>query len=266
MTPFVKIPFLVISCFAGLAIVASFGVVLIASFVKILGVNNALVLNHVKNFETNLAIYNSTKVSLIAALIGAAIGTLLAYVIVRGKFFGRSFIEMISLSGFALPGTVIGIGYLIAFSTPPLKLTGGIMILALNCVFRFLAVGVEAGISKLHQINIEIEEASSDLGANFLTTFYKIVLPLMFPAFIAGFIYTFMTTMVSLSAVVFLVSPGFELAAVKIFDWAIYGNIGLASSTTMKLVVIVIICMVVLNLLTKRKGFDVKQKKGSVTA
>jgi len=266
MTPFVKIPFLVISCFAGLAIVTSFGVVLIASFVKILGVNNALVLNHVKNFETNLAIYNSTKVSLIAALIGAAIGTLLAYVIVRGKFFGRSFIEMISLSGFALPGTVIGIGYLIAFSTPPLKLTGGIMILALNCVFRFLAVGVEAGISKLHQINIEIEEASSDLGANFLTTFYKIVLPLMFPAFIAGFVYTFMTTMVSLSAVVFLVSPGFELAAVKIFDWAIYGNIGLASSTTMKLVVIVIICMVVLNLLTKRKGFDVKQKKGSVTA
>jgi iron(III) transport system permease protein len=99
---------------------------------------------------------------------------------------------MASLSGFALPGTVIGIGYLLAFNTPPLKLTGGIMILALNCVFRFLAVGVEAGISKLHQISIEMEEASSDLGANFLTTFSKIVLPLMFPAF-TGFIYTFMT-------------------------------------------------------------------------
>jgi len=169
---------------------------------------------------------------------------------------------MISLSGFALPGTVIGIGYLLAFNAPPLKLTGGIIILALNCVFRFLAVGVEAGISKLHQISIEIEEASSDLGANFMTTFYKVVLPLMFPAFIAGFIYTFMTTMVSLSAVVFLVSPGFELAAVRIFDRAIYGEIGLASATTMKLVIIVIICMILLNFATRKTGLDISKKGG----
>ena len=260
MTPLVEVPFIVVSCAAALAILISFGVVLLASFTKILGVNNELVLNHIKNFDSNLAIYNSIKVSLIAAFIGAIIGTLLSYVIVRGKFFGRSFIEMVSLSGFALPGTVVGIGYLLAFNAPPVKLTGGIMILALNCVFRFLAVGVEAGISKLHQINIEMEEASSDLGANFMTTFYKIVLPLMFPAFIAGFIYTFMTAIVSLSAVVFLVSPGFDLAAVKIFDAAVYGEIGLASATTMKLIFIVVLCMILLNFVSKRTGFDTSQK------
>jgi len=262
MTLLVKIPFLVIGFAAVFAILISFGVVLMASFTKILGVKNEIVFNHILNFDSNRAIYNSIQVSLIAAFIGAIIGTLLAYVIVRGKFFGRNFIEMVSLSGFALPGTVIGIGYLLAFNAPPIKLTGGIMILALNCVFRFLAVGVEAGISKLHQINIEIEEASSDLGANFMTTFYRIVLPIMFPAFIAGFIYTFMTTIVSLSAVVFLVSPGFELAAVKIFDAAVYGEIGVASATTMKLVVIVIICMMILNYLTKKTGFDISRKKG----
>ena len=265
MTPLVKIPFLIISCLAGLVILISFGVVFISSFTRLLGVKNEIVFSHILNFDSNRAIYNSIQVSLIAAFIGAIIGTLLAYVIVRGKFFGRTFIEMVSLSGFALPGTVIGIGYLLAFNTPPFKLTGGIMILALNCVFRFLAVGVEAGISKLHQINIEIEEASADLGANFMTTFYKIVLPIMFPAFIAGFIYTFMTAIVSLSAVVFLVSPGFELAAVKIFDAAAYGEIGIASATTMKLVVIVIFCMVILNYITKKTGFDVSQKKRSVT-
>lgn len=262
MTPLVKVPFLLIGFLSVSAVVISFGVVLLASFTKILGVNNTFVLSHILNFESNRAIYNSIQVSLIAALIGASIGTLLAYVIVRGKFFGRTFIEMISLSGFALPGTVIGIGYLLAFNTPPFKLTGGMMILALNCVFRFLAVGVEAGISKLHQINIEIEEASADLGANFLTTFYKIVLPIMFPAFIAGFLYTFMTAIVSLSAVVFLVSPGFELAAVKIFDAAVYGEIGVASATTMKLVLIVVLCMILLNYLTKKTGFDLSQKKG----
>lgn len=260
ITPLVQIPFMAISLAATSAILVSFGVVLLASFTKIFGVNNEVVLTHLLDFDSNLAIYNSVKMSLIAASIAAALGTLLAYVIVRGKFFGRTVIEMVSLSGFALPGTVMGIGYLLAFNAAPLKLTGGNMILALNCVFRFLAVGVEAGISKLHQISIEIEEASWDLGANVIYTFYKVVLPITFPAFIAGFIYTFMTSIVSLSAVVFLVSPGFDLAAVKIFDAAVYGNIGIASATTMKLVVIVALCTLVLNLLSAQKRFAATQK------
>jgi len=252
ITPLIKVPFVIITTVAAGAIFICFAVVFAASFYKILGVTNKFILSNYLDFTSNQAIYNSIRVSLVAAVIGAVIGVLLAYVIVRGQFFGRTFIEMVSLSGFALPGTVLGIGYLLAFSTPPLKLTGGIMILALNCVFRFLAVGVEAGISKLHQIHIEIEEASADLGASFLTTFTKIVLPIMFPAFIAGFIYTFMTAIVSLSAVVFLVSPGFDLAAVKIFDAAVYGEIGIASATTMKLVLIVAICMMILNFITKK--------------
>ena len=263
ISPLIKVPFIIISAGAAGAILACFGVVLVASFYKILGVTHNAVLSNYLDFTSNRAIYNSIRVSFVAAVIGAIIGVLLAYVIVRGKFFGRTFIEMISLSGFALPGTVLGIGYLLAFSAPPLQLTGGIMILALNCVFRFLAVGVEAGISKLHQIHIEIEEASADLGASFLTTFYKVVLPIMFPAFIAGFIYTFMTAIVSLSAVVFLVSPGFDLASVKIFDAAIYGEIGIASATTMKLVLIVMICVLILNFISKKTRLGGSMKKSA---
>jgi iron(III) transport system permease protein len=263
ITPLIQLPFLIITTVAAGAILICFGVVFVASFYKILGVTHNVVLSNYLDFTSNQAIYNSIRVSFVAAVIGAIIGVLLAYVIVRGKFFGRTFIEMVSLSGFALPGTVLGIGYLLAFSAPPLKLTGGIMILALNCVFRFLAVGVEAGISKLHQIHIEIEEASADLGASFLTTFYKIVLPIMFPAFIAGFIYTFMTAIVSLSAVVFLVSPGFDLAAVKIFDAAVYGEIGIASATTMKLVLIVMVCMLILNFISNKTRLGGSMKKSA---
>jgi iron(III) transport system permease protein len=264
ITPLIKVPFLIVTIAAAGAIFVCFAVVFAASFYKILGVTDRLVLSNYLDFTSNQSIYNSIRVSLVAATIGALIGVLLAYVIVRGKFFGRTFIEMVSLSGFALPGTVLGIGYLLAFSAPPLKLTGGIMILALNCVFRFLAVGVEAGISKLHQIHIEIEEASADLGASFLTTFYRIVLPIMFPAFIAGFLYTFMTAIVSLSAVVFLVSPGFELAAVKIFDAAVYGEIGIAAATTMKLVLIVVICMAVLHVITRKTKIGAGMEKKGV--
>lgn len=263
ITPLIKVPFVIISLGAALSILVCFGVVFLASFYRILGVTDQIVLVNYMDFTSNQAIYNSIRVSLVAATIGALIGILLAYVIVRGKFFGRTFIEMVSLSGFALPGTVLGIGYLLAFSAPPLKLTGGFMILALNCVFRFLAVGVEAGISKLHQIHIEIEEASADLGSTFLGTFHRIVLPIMFPAFIAGFLYTFMTAIVSLSSIVFLVSPGYQLAAVRIFDAAVYGEIGLASATTMKLVFIVMICMAVLHFITKKTKIGSSlEKKG----
>ncbi|MCP4686493.1 MAG: iron ABC transporter permease, partial [Desulfobacterales bacterium] len=170
-----------IVCFCvSVMVLSSFGVILVGSFVKIIGVDNTFIIDHILNTQSNIAIWNSIKVSLGAGLFGAIVGTLLAYVIMRGKFPGKHFMEMMALSGFALPGTVIGVGYIIAFNRPPFLLTGTIWIIILNCVFRFVAVGVEAGISKLHQISVEIEEASADLGADFLTIFFKIVLPIMF--------------------------------------------------------------------------------------
>jgi iron(III) transport system permease protein len=220
-------------------------------------------MDHVLSTQSNIAIWNSIKVSLVAGLFGAIVGTLLAYVIMRGKFLGRQFMEMVALSGFALPGTVIGIGYIMAFNRPPFLLTGTIWIIILNCVFRFLAVGVEAGISKLHQISIEIEEASADLGADFITIFFKVVLPIMFSAFVAGFIYTFMTTMMSLSSVIFLVCPGFDLASVYIYLTAQLGELGLASATTMKMIAIVAISLGILKIVAKKTGLDVSKKLGA---
>jgi len=244
-------------------VIMSFGVILVGAFVKIVGVDNTFVMDNILNTQSNIAIWNSIKVSLAAGLVGAMVGTLLAYVIMRGKFPGKQFMEMIALSGFALPGTVIGIGYIMAFNRPPFLLTGTIWIIILNCVFRFVAVGVEAGISKLHQISIEIEEASADLGADFLTIFFKVVLPLMFSAFVAGFIYTFMTTMMSLSSVIFLVTPGFDLASVYIYLTAQLGELGLASATTVKMIAIVAISLGILKIIAKKTGLDISKRQGA---
>jgi iron(III) transport system permease protein len=259
----IEIPFMIISFAVGLMVIMSFGVILVGSFVKIVGVDNTFVISHVLNTQSNIAIWNSIKISLGAGLFGAIVGTLLAYVIMRGKFPGKQFMEMVALSGFALPGTVIGVGYIIAFNRPPFLLTGTIWILILNCMFRFVAVGVEAGISKLHQISIEIEEASADLGADFLTIFFKVVLPIMFSAFVAGFVYTFMTTMMSLSSVIFLVTPGFDLASVYIYLTAQLGELGLASATTMKVIVIVAISLGILNFIAKKAGLELVKKHGA---
>jgi iron(III) transport system permease protein len=258
--PAVRIPFLLATLPVAVMVVLSFGVIVLGAFVKIVGVDNTFVIDHMLNTQSNGAIWNSLKISLGAGLFGALVGTLLAYVIMRGKFPGRRLMEMLALSGFALPGTVIGVGYIIAFNRPPFLLTGTIWIIILNCVFRFLAVGVEAGISKLHQISVEIEEASADLGADFLTVFFKVVLPIMFSAFVAGFIYTFMTTMMSLSSVIFLVAPGYDLASVYIFLTAQLGELGVASATTIKVIAIVLAAMALLQFISKKTGLNVKKQ------
>jgi len=258
--PVIKVPFLTLCIPVVIMVLLSFGVIVLGAFVKIVGVDNTFVIDHVLNTQSNSAIWNSLKVSLGAGLFGALVGTLLAYVIMRGKFPGRRVMEMLALSGFALPGTVIGVGYIIAFNRAPFLLTGTIWIIILNCVFRFLAVGVEAGISKLHQISVEIEEASADLGADFLTIFFKVILPIMFSAFVAGFIYTFMTTMMSLSSVIFLVAPGFDLASVYIFLTAQLGELGVASATTLKVIAIVVLCMGLLQIVSRKMGLNVKKQ------
>lgn len=260
IAPGIKAFLLAIVLPVALMVVLCFAVIVIGSFVKIVGVDNTFVWDHMFNMQSNQAIFNSVKLSLMAGLFGAIVGTLLAYVIMRGKFRGRNVMEMLALSGFALPGTVIGVGYIMAFNKPPLLLAGTIWILVLNCAFRFLAVGVEAGISKLHQISIEIEEASADLGADFVTVFFKVILPIMFSAFIAGFIYTFMTTMMSLSSVIFLVTPGFDLAAVYIYLTAQLGELGLASAATVKMILIVLVCMACMRVLAKKTGLDTAKK------
>ncbi len=260
MTPVIKYSLFMIVIPVAIMVLLSFAVIVLGAFVKIVGVDNTFVIDHILNMQSNTAIFNSVKLSLLAGLFGAIVGTLLAYVIMRGKFKGRRVMEMMALSGFALPGTVIGVGYIMAFNKPPFLLAGTIWILILNCAFRFLAVGVEAGISKLHQISIEIEEASADLGADFITIFFKVILPIMFSAFIAGFIYTFMTTMMSLSSVIFLVTPGFDLAAVYIYLTAQLGELGLASAATVKMILIVVVCFASLKLLAKKTGLDVIEK------
>jgi iron(III) transport system permease protein len=231
------------------------------AFTKILGVDNTLTLSHMFDKGSAKALYNSLTIASLSGLFGAILGVFLAYVIARGKFRGRAILEGISIAGFTLPGTVMGIGYLLAFNKPPLWLTGTTTILIINCIFRHLAVGVEAGITKLQQLSIEVEEASLNLGASAATTFRRIVLPIIFPAFLYGFMYVFMTTMVSISSLIFLVSPGFSLASIYIFDAASWGYIGLASAVTLKLVAVVAVCLAIIQYLSRWTGMSAIKRK-----
>jgi iron(III) transport system permease protein len=260
ITRVIFIPFLAISLITCGFILATFGVVGIGAFMTNVGIDNTFTLNGLLDTNANQALVNSVKISLLAGLFGAMMGVALAYVIMRGKFRGRDVLEGISLSGIALPGTVLGVGYILAFNKPPFLLTGTMIILVICNVFRHLAIGEEAGITKLHQLSIEVEEASLNLGASAIRTFRKIVLPIIFPAFIYGYIYVLMRTMIGLSAVIFLVSPGYPLAAIFIFNMASFGQLGVACATTLKLMLIEGACLVLLLVSSKWTGLSIIQR------
>ena len=136
--------------------------------------------------------------------------------------------EGLSVLPAALPGTVIGLGYILAFNVPPVLLTGTIWIVVASVVFWKLPVAVLAAQATLKQIDPAIEEAAVSLGAGTATTFRRIVLPLLKGAAVSIFVYFFINGLVTVSAVVFLVYPGFNLASVAILAQVDNGYPGVA--------------------------------------
>ena len=189
-------------------------------------------------------------------MITAASSIIFSYILVRKKPKGRQLLEFIALLGFAVPGTVMGIGYILVFNRYPLMLTGTLLIIIINIAFREFPVGLEAGISKLHQIDISIEEASRDLGAGSFQTFIRATLPLMSSAFAASFLYTFMVGMITISAVIFLIAPGTNLASLLILRLAETGNIGKASAMAVMLTIIVLVSLMLLKFISKKSKVE----------
>jgi iron(III) transport system permease protein len=145
----------------------------------------------------------------------------------------------------------MGVGYIIAFNAPPFKLTGTFIIMIINEAFRNLSVSLEAGSSKLHQIDVAIEEAAVDMGASAFATFSRVVLPLISSALVAGFVYTFMVGMIAVSAVIFLITPGNNLASLYILAVAEEGFLGMACAISIMLIVVVAASLGTLKVISK---------------
>ena len=244
-------PMMVIIGPVAILIIACFGMIFLGAFTKILMINNTFTLEHFNSPNGIRSLVTSIKFALSAACIAPIIGVTLSYIFIRKQVPFKKGLEFLSLLGFAVPGTVMGVGYILAFNSPPLKLTGTFLIMIVNEAFRNLSVSLEAGSSKLQQIDVAIEEAAMDMGASALKTFYKIVLPLISSALLAGFIYTFMVGMIAVSAVIFLISPGKDLAALYILAVAEQGNLGMACAISIMLIAVVLVCLIALKVVGK---------------
>ena len=173
----------------------------------------------------------------------------------RKKFIGRGFINFSSLLSIAVPGTVIGIGYILTFNEPPIQLTGTAAILIAAFVIRALPIGIRAGESSLRagesslqQIDPSIEEAAADLGSNASRVFTTVTLPLIKSAFF------FIRSMTSISAVIFLVSANYSLLTVLILDQVEDNQFGVASAFSTILILIVYVAIIVIKLMLNRLG------------
>jgi iron(III) transport system permease protein len=155
----------------------------------------------------------------------------------------QGFLDFGSMLGGAVPGTVLGIGYVLAFNQPPLLLTGTAAILVLVFIARGIPTGVRSGVAALQQIDPAIEEASVNLGANSAYTFRRITLPLISSALLAGMIFSFTRNMTQISAIIFLVSPRWKLLTKEILDLVELGYLGDAIALITILVAIVLVAI-----------------------
>jgi iron(III) transport system permease protein len=186
------------------------------------------------------SLLTTIQVAAVAAPFTAGLGILLAWLIARQDFRGRRTLEFMTMISFAIPGTVVGVSYVLAFNVPPIELTGTALILIICFVFRNLPVGVRGGLAALAQIDRSLDEASATMGAGAFDTLRRVVLPLLRPAIVTALAYSFVQAMTAVSAVIFLVSARHNLATVYIVGRVEAGEMALAIAYSTVLIVIML--------------------------
>ncbi len=241
--PHIKWPLFAFCMLVAAVIILFYGTVVFGSFVQTWGYNYTLTLSqYQKALEQGWdSLRNSMVLGLVAALLGGLLGMVIAYITAKRNYYGKRFIEVSSVLMFAVPGTVLGIAYILAFNTGFLVLTGTAAILVIVFVFRNMPVAIESGTTTLLQIDNSIEEASTILGAGSGYSFRRITLPMLRNAFFSGIVYSFVKAITAVSAVIFLVSPRWNLVTSKIytlFDQAKYSQA--AAFVTMMVVILLV--------------------------
>lgn len=244
-------------------IVLIYGTIIHGAFVRVPGVRWDFTLEHfdfVLNGIGAQAMRDTTALSALATPIAGLIGMVIAYLVVRKDFLGRNLLDFSTMMGIAVPGTIIGIGYILMFNSPIMigdftlipKLTGGqgafggALAIILVYVIRSAPAALRTGTAALSQIDPSIEEASLSLGADNARTFRRITLPLIRPAFLAGLIYAFARSMTTISAIIFLTTPQTKIMTQQILNEVENGRYGNAFAYCVILIIIVMVAISVL--------------------
>ncbi|WP_209509424.1 ABC transporter permease [Ruegeria sp. HKCCE4150] len=260
------IPVLAIATIWALFTAVVYGMIIYGSVVELWGVNNTLTFKHyVTAFSVRIeeegirwtgaawdSFWTTISIAAIAAPLTAAVGLVTAYLLTRQNFAGKNAFEFGTMLSFAIPGTVIGVSYILAFNVPPIEITGTGVILVISFIFRNMPVGVRAGIASMSQLDRSLDESSLTLGANSWQTFRRVILPLLKPAILAALVYSFVRAMTAISAVIFLVSAEYDMATSYIIGRVENNDYGLAIAYSTTLIFVMLASVGLLQFLVGR--------------
>lgn len=216
------------------------------------------------------AFRDSFVLSLIASPITALLSMIISYLVVKRKFRSKGFIEAVSMLAMAVPGTVLGVGYIRGFSggvfhTGFLQgIYGSAAILIIVFIVRSLPTGTRSGISALRQIDKSIEESAYDMGADSFKVFMTVTLPLIKDSFLSGLVTAFVRSITAISAIILLVTPSVYLITVQINEFAEKGAYSIACAFATILILITYGSVLLMNLFIKYFGTSRKMKPEKV--
>lgn len=199
-------------------------------------------------------IWNSLLVSILVAIGGASLTLLAGYIVEKKKPKGDQVLYTLSVLPAAIPGTVMGLGYILAFNKPYFFIYGTFWIIIINIIICNFTLGTLSSIANLKQIDKSIEEAAVSLGANPISTFTRVVFPLTKIAFFSNIAFFFMRAMTTISAVIFLISAKVKLAAIEIIFLDIDGRTASANAMCTIIIVIVVGMLFAMRLITGKAG------------
>jgi iron(III) transport system permease protein len=261
-----SIPIFIVVGLWSLFTVVVYGMIAYGSVVQLWGVDNTLTFKHyITAFQVELgenglrwtgsawaSFWTTIVIATIAAPLTAAVGLITAYLLTRQDFAGKQAFEFGTMLSFAIPGTVIGVSYILAFNVPPIEITGTGLILVISFVFRNMPVGVRAGMASMSQLDKSLDESSLTLGANSWQTFRAVILPLLRPAILAALVYSFVQAMTAISAVIFLVSARYDMSTSYIVGRVENNDYGLAIAYSTTLIFVMLAAVGLLQLLVGR--------------
>ena len=200
------------------------------------------------------AIQNTFIIGGLALILIIIISILIAYLVVRRNNFINRLIDTMSMIPYVIPGSVVGIALVSAFSTKPIVLVGTMSIMVLALIIRRNAYTIRSSVAILQQIPISIEEASISLGASRMKSFFKITTPMMINGIISGALLSWITIITELSSAIILYNYKTITLTLQIYVYVSRGSYGIAAAMSTILSAMTVISLLVFMKVSKNKN------------
>ncbi len=228
-----------LTMFVSVFVLLVYGTLLYGAFTKAWGYDWSFTLKNMQYvFQKGSQIWNSIRYAFLASLGAAFLSMVLAYIVQKKQVGINKFLDFLAILPGAIPGMFLGIGFVMAFNTPPFELTGTSAIMVLALMFWNIPTCYSSATAGLQQIGASVEDAALNLGANSFRSFRDVIMPLLKAPFLSGFVLSFLRSVTCLSVVIFLYAPSTTVGTISVMVLVQSGQWGQAAAFTVILIAI----------------------------